>query len=1143
MASVLSVLITGSSAGLNTALSAAAARIAAFQRQVGGGSAALGGLALAGVAAGVAVGAAFVAGASKSAEFEQAMSRAEAATMETGASLNALREAALDAGASTAFSAVEAADAITELGKAGISSADILGGALDGALALAAAGELDVATAAELAATAMTQFGLAGSDVPHIADLLAAGAGKAQGSVEDLGAALNQSALVANNAGLSIEDTTGALAQFAAAGLTGSDAGTAFKSMLQRLTPVSAESAALMDELGLSAYDAQGNFVGLDVYAQDLQDTLGGMTQEQRNATLATLFGSDAVRAATVLYQGGSAGVQQWAAAVDDAGFAAEQAAIKQDNLKGDLEKLGGAFDTLLIKIGTGAQEPLRALTQGLTGVVDGLSQLGEQDQLGPFFADISAIVENLWTIVGHLWDAVDGAVAGFARLAGGAVAVGLMGIASALEAITGFLADNADLVAALAIVVGVKLVVGFAVAAAGAVKLGLIVAALNGSALAGLLTGTLSLGAAFGAATAAAGRLVATVAPLAALTIGVLAVKGFIDTARAADELRESVADMWKAFDAAETTADKIAVLDTELALLKEETEGLQEQAEDGAEWWSWLGGSTVALARQGELTEAAAESQRIYNEAAAEAERIQDNVARAAASIADQFGITESAALELADTYGIDLTDGLSEFESAQLRFLSTTPDTTAAQEDAAAAAAALAAGYLDAAEAADALAISLDELSGDYLNEQEAIAAYEEALAAATATVKEYGRAQLDAAGNIDQGTEAGRAAFAALNELNVAGDEWIDAMIRQGDGAELLIAKDAALRADFLATAATFGITGAEAEALADKILGIPEDRATKFRLLDEASPQIEAIRAQLDGVTTEERVAQIRADADLTAAVQAIAAVTGIPYETLVTMIAETTSAETALNQTARPRTQSTTTVPFVTTAENEFHVTARPREQPTTTTPNTSGAESAFNSAARYRTQSTTASASTSSAEYALNYTARDRTSTITTYSRTVPVAAAEGAIMERFAAGGTRPNGQLPSQAMIAPATTNLVQWAEPSTGGEAFIPKFGDPARSLAILAHAASWYGHGLTQTYADGGMRGETFGRSLVAGNVSAIDYDRLAKAIANQPAPHLQVVGTFEGGPLYKLVDQRIKRSEGRKAVDARSGRR
>lgn len=325
---------------------------------------------------GLVVGAGLAFAVKSAADFDQAMSNIQAATHETSANMDLLREAALQAGADTAFSATEAASAIENLAKAGVSTQDILGGGLSGALDLAAAGGIDVATAAEQAATAMTQFGLAGADVPHIADLLAAAAGKAQGEVTDMGAALNQSGLIADQVGLSIEETTGALASFASAGLLGSDAGTSFKTMLGALTPNSEKAKSLMEELGISAYDAQGNFIGLADFAGNLRDALSGMTDEQRQATLETIFGSDAVRAASILYEQGADGIQTWINKVDDQGYAAETAATKLDNLKGDLEALGGSLETAFIGTGDGSQGPLRSLVQGITSVVNAYNEL-----------------------------------------------------------------------------------------------------------------------------------------------------------------------------------------------------------------------------------------------------------------------------------------------------------------------------------------------------------------------------------------------------------------------------------------------------------------------------------------------------------------------------------------------------------------------------------------------------------------------------------------------------------------------------------------------------------------------------------------------------------------------------------------------
>ncbi|WP_426302776.1 phage tail tape measure protein [Arthrobacter sp. R-11] len=311
-------------------------------------------------------------------DFDRAMSEAQAATHASGAEMELLRAAAIRAGADTAFSAREAAQGITELSKAGVSTRDILTGGLDGALALAAAGAMEVKDAAELAATGLKQFKLDGADLPHVADLLAAGAGKAQGSVHDLGMALSQGGLVAKSTGLNIEETTAGLAAFASAGLLGSDAGTSFKTMLQSLTPNSAAAASEMERLGIHAYDSEGRFVGLAKFAGILQQSMKGLTDEQRQASMKIIFGSDAVRAANVLYEQGAKGITEWTEKVNDAGYAAETAALMQDNLAGDLEKLSGSIDSTFLKSGSGANDVLRSLTRGAEGLVDLVGQIPE---------------------------------------------------------------------------------------------------------------------------------------------------------------------------------------------------------------------------------------------------------------------------------------------------------------------------------------------------------------------------------------------------------------------------------------------------------------------------------------------------------------------------------------------------------------------------------------------------------------------------------------------------------------------------------------------------------------------------------------------------------------------------------------------
>ena len=321
------------------------------------------------------------------ADFESKMSSVQAATMASSGEIEQLREAALKAGADTAFSASEAAQGIEELAKAGVSTSDILKGGLRGALDLAASGNISVAEAAESAASAMTQFKLEGSSVPHIADLLAAAAGKAQGGVHEMSQALNQAGLIASGAGLSIEETVGTLAAFASAGLLGSDAGTSFKTMLQKLQNPSKQSAQLMKELGLHLYDASGNIVGMANLAGQLKEKLSGMTAAQRDAALAQLFGSDAVRAANVLYQQGAEGISKWTKEVDESGYASKQAGIRMGNLKGAWEEFKGSLETLAISLGGTFLPMLTTAAKGLTSLVNAFNSLP-----GPVKTTIAAI-------------------------------------------------------------------------------------------------------------------------------------------------------------------------------------------------------------------------------------------------------------------------------------------------------------------------------------------------------------------------------------------------------------------------------------------------------------------------------------------------------------------------------------------------------------------------------------------------------------------------------------------------------------------------------------------------------------------------------------------------------------------------------
>ena len=359
------------------------------------------------------VGVAAVAGAAVAvnafATFDAQMSAVKATGKDAAGSIDDLRQAALNAGRSFGqFTATDAAKGIEELSKAGISASDTLDGALNGALTLAAAGMLEVGDAAEITATTLAQFQLQGKDAGKVADLLAAGAGKAVGEVGDMAAALKMGGTVAHQYGVSVEETVGTLALFSQNALNGSDAGTSLKTMLLQLASPTKEAQAALDEYNISAYDAQGNFVGMADLSDQLKANLGGLSQAQQNAALKTIFGADAIRSAAILMREGGDAVKQWTADVSEQGYAADVAATKMDNLKGDLAALGGAWETFTVKMGSSGNGPMREAVQDVTKLVDALGNMSPQAQ--KFLLGATVAVGGTALLVGGVMKAITAA-------------------------------------------------------------------------------------------------------------------------------------------------------------------------------------------------------------------------------------------------------------------------------------------------------------------------------------------------------------------------------------------------------------------------------------------------------------------------------------------------------------------------------------------------------------------------------------------------------------------------------------------------------------------------------------------------------------------------------------------------------------
>jgi hypothetical protein len=338
--------------------------------------------------AGAALFAGFAIGAYAAAKFDSAMSEVKANTGAAGSAFKQLSDTALAAGKATVFSATEAAQGENELAKAGVSVKDIIGGGLVGALNLASAGQMSVADAAETAASAMTLFGLSGKDVPHVADVLCR-----REQSPRLGARLGDGDGAGRPGRPPVRAVPGGHGRGARPVREPRHQGVRRRHlpevMLLALATATDKQKQAMAELGLSFKDANGDFIGLSAMAGQLQEKLGGLQQDQRNAALATIFGSDAIRVASVLYQDGAEKTAGWRAAVNDAGNAARTSGTKLNNLSGDLTSLGGTIETALIQQGQHAQPVLRAITQAANAMVGQFLALptGLQATASGFFA------------------------------------------------------------------------------------------------------------------------------------------------------------------------------------------------------------------------------------------------------------------------------------------------------------------------------------------------------------------------------------------------------------------------------------------------------------------------------------------------------------------------------------------------------------------------------------------------------------------------------------------------------------------------------------------------------------------------------------------------------------------------------------
>jgi TP901 family phage tail tape measure protein len=335
-------------------------------------------------------------------DFEAQISNIKALTGATAQQSKAITGLALQLGKDTKFSALEAAKGIEELLKAGVSLEKVMAGGAAGALALAAAGEIEVAEAAEIASTALNAFSKDNLEVTRVADIMAGAANASATSVGELKMGLAQSAAVASGVGLTFQDTSGALALFAQNGLKGSDAGTSLKTMLMNLQPQTKAQIAVWEEFGFQFVDTAGHFKNMGEIAGEIKTKLSGLTDAQRASTLETMFGSDAIRAGNILYKEGAEGIAKMQTEMGKF-TAAEVAKEKMNNLKGSMDNLKSTIETMNTELGLMFTPAITEAVRGFTNVLNAVDVKGLADSFGNFGKEMQTMFGPQLTFIGEL--------------------------------------------------------------------------------------------------------------------------------------------------------------------------------------------------------------------------------------------------------------------------------------------------------------------------------------------------------------------------------------------------------------------------------------------------------------------------------------------------------------------------------------------------------------------------------------------------------------------------------------------------------------------------------------------------------------------------------------------------------------------
>lgn len=313
---------------------------------------------------------------SKFGEFEATMNRVAAVSGASASEIDALKAKAIELGAATKFSNQEAAAGMEELAKAGFNAKQTMD-AIPGVLQLAAAGGVSVAQAAELAGGTLRGFGLALTDAGKVADVMAQAANQSSVDIGDLQLTMKYVAPVASSASQSLEEMTGAIAIMGNQMIKGEQAGTTLRAALTRLQKPPADAAGTLQMLGVSVQDTHGKMLPLSDILEQLREKTAKMTEVQRNAAIASIFGAEALSGMLALVK---ASPDDYAAMVNSMrnadGAAKKMSDTINSGLKGSLDQLGASAESASTTIGENLAPAIVAIANVIKETVDGFNAL-----------------------------------------------------------------------------------------------------------------------------------------------------------------------------------------------------------------------------------------------------------------------------------------------------------------------------------------------------------------------------------------------------------------------------------------------------------------------------------------------------------------------------------------------------------------------------------------------------------------------------------------------------------------------------------------------------------------------------------------------------------------------------------------------